>query len=93
MRYFKLIATFIMISALVVSCTQKKKEMTVEDFAKIDIEITTTDQKPESIEKVAKKYGYTLEQYKKFAKKVEDDTSLQEKLGEIRLGEQKGDQK
>ena len=63
--------------------------MTLDDFAKIDIEITTTDMTEISIEKVAKKYGYTLEQYKELSEKVKKDPKLQEKLGEIRLGEQK----
>jgi hypothetical protein len=78
-----------MAAALTFSCGKKNKEMTVQDFAKIDIEITTTDQKPETIEQIAGKYGYTLDQYKKFAEKVENDTAIQEELGKIRLGEQK----
>lgn len=69
--------------ATVFAC--KAKEMTVEDFAKIDMEIIATDMKPESIASVAKKYGYTLEQYKAFEEKIQKDTTLQEKLGEIRL--------
>jgi hypothetical protein len=63
--------------------------MTVEDFVKIDMEITTSDQKPETIEAITKRYGYTLEQYREFDKKVQTDEALQKKLGEIRLGEQK----
>ena len=89
MRYLKQLPIILLAAALILSCGTKKKEMTVQDFAKIDIEITGTDQKPESIEKVAQKYGYTLEQYQNFAEKVEKDQSLQDKLGEIRLGEQK----
>ena len=69
--------------ATVFAC--KAKEMTVEDFAKIDMEIIATDMKPESITEVAKKYGYTLDQYKAFEEKIQKDTALQEKLGEIRL--------
>ena len=63
----------------------KAKEMTLEDFARIDIEITSTDMKPESVAKVAEKYGYTLEQYRAFEEKIRNDQALQEKLGEIRL--------
>jgi DNA-directed RNA polymerase sigma subunit (sigma70/sigma32) len=82
----------ILAAALAFSCAKKKKEMTVEDFARIDMEITTTDQKPETIKAVAEKYGYTFEQYRDFDTRVQNDTSLQEKLGEIRLGDQKKEQ-
>jgi len=89
MRHLTVLFTIIMAAALTFSCGKKNQEMTVQDFAKIDIEITTTDQKPETIEKITGKYGYTLDQYKKFAEKVENDVTLQEELGKIRLGEQK----
>ena len=49
------------------------------------MEITATDMKPESIADVAKKYGYTMEQYKTFEDRIQKDSALQEKLGEIRL--------
>ena len=92
MRYLKLFAVLILASALVISCKKAQKEMTLEDFAKIDLEITTTDQKPETIDKIAQKYGYTLKDYQGFAEKVEKDPKLKEQLGDISLDSQK-DQK
>ncbi len=89
MKYLRLLAIAIMVCALMVSCGKKKGEMTVEDFSKIEMETITTDMKPETIETVAKKYGYTLKQYKDFEEKVQQDPKLQEKLGEIRLQKQK----
>ncbi len=55
---------------------------------KIDMEITATDQKPESKSAIAKKYGYTLEQYEDFAKKVEKDPKLKEQIGDLILKNQ-----
>jgi ABC-type metal ion transport system substrate-binding protein len=92
MRYAKSIIIMIIAAALAFSCAKKKKDMTVEDFLKIDMEITTSDQKPETIKAISEKYGYTFEQYKDFDTRVQNDTALQEKLGEIRLGEQKKEQ-
>lgn len=89
MRNIISITTSLVLALSLFACTQKKKEMTVKDFARIDIEITKTDLKPESKRKIAEKYGYTLEQYESFANRVEKDTKLQEKLGEIRLKDQK----
>ncbi|MCU0849134.1 MAG: hypothetical protein MUD12_14735 [Spirochaetes bacterium] len=88
MRQFTAFIAISAIAFVLISCGQKK-EMSIEDFAKIDLEMISTDQKPESKEVVAKKYGYTLKQYQEFADKVDRDTKLQEKLGEIRLGDMK----
>lgn len=93
MKLIKLFAVILCVSALVVSCKPKAKDMTIEDYSKIDMEVTATDMKPESIETIAKKYGYTLDQYKKFSEKVEKDQKLQEKLGEIRLKDQEKEPK
>ena len=41
MRIIRIALTLIMVSALAVSCV-KKKEMTMEDFVKIDLQITPT---------------------------------------------------
>ena len=76
-----------MASTLIFSCT-KKKEMTMEDFVKIDLQITPTMEK-EDIETIAKKYGYSYEQYKEFADMVEKDPKLQEQRGDVRLKDQK----
>jgi len=76
-----------MASTLIFSCT-KKKEMTMEDFVKIDLQITPTMEKGD-IETIAKKYGYSYEQYKEFADMVEKDPKLQEQRGDVRLKEQK----
>jgi len=75
--------------AVAFSCTQGKKQMTIEDYYKIDTEVITTDMKPESIKKVSEKYGFTPAQYEEFSNRVAADPELMEKLGRIRLGEQK----
>lgn len=79
------LAAIALIAVFATALGCKAKEMTVEDFARIDMEITATDMKPESIGEITKKYGYTLEQYKAFEEKIQKDSALQEKLGEIRL--------
>jgi len=91
MRHFKIFCTVLVVSAFMFSCAPQKKDMTNEDFVKIDIEMAGTDMTPEKQEKVAKKYGYTLEQYKKFVEMVEKDPKLKEELGEIMLKQQKSD--
>jgi ABC-type metal ion transport system substrate-binding protein len=92
MRSLRIIAV-LLITFLAVSCQPKKKAMTMEDYVKIDMEMTTTDMMPESKEKVVKKYGYTLEQFDEFAKKVEADPKLIEKRGELMLKKQKTEKK
>ncbi len=89
MRNLLTIATALIIALSLSACTQKKKEMTVQDFAKIDMEVVKTDTTPESKKKIAEKYGYTLEQYEAFAEKAEKDPTILEKLGEISLEKQK----
>ena len=87
MRTIRIALALILVSTLVVSCA-KKKEMTMEDFVKIDLQITPTmDDK--QIEEVAKKYGFTIEQYREFADMVQKDPKLQEQRGEVRLKDQK----
>ncbi len=83
MRYIKISIAVLILSLSFFAC--KQKQMTLEDYAKIDIEITTTDLKPESIKKITEKYGYSVDQYNKFDQKIQNDPALQEKLGEIRL--------
>ncbi len=85
MRYLSFLAIIIAIALSVGSCKMTSREMTPQDFLKIEDEIATTDLTPEAKEKVAKKYGYSLEQYQSFEEKVRSDKKLQEELGEIRL--------
>ncbi len=93
MYSLRIFAAVLTIAFLAVSCQPKKKAMTMEDYVKIDMEITSTDMKPESKEKVVKKYGYTLEQFDAYAKKVEADPKLIEKRGELMLEKQKTEKK
>lgn len=87
MRIIRIALTLIMVSALAVSCV-KKKEMTMEDFVKIDLQITPTmDDK--QIEEVSQRYGFTVEQYREFSDMVQKDPRLQEQRGEVRLKDQK----
>jgi hypothetical protein len=91
MNFLKIFISIIAASVLVFSCKPGEKEMTPENFLKIDTEILSTDLTLESKEAVAKKYGYTLKQYNDFEEKVEKDPALKTKIGEIRLGQQKKD--
>lgn len=85
MRNVFFIALMLVIALSASSCKMTSREMTPQDFLKIEDEIATTDLTPEAKEKVAKKYGYTLGQYQSFEEKVRSDKKLQEELGEIRL--------
>jgi hypothetical protein len=60
-------------------------DMTAQDFLKIEDEVSATDLTPESKDRVAKKYGYTLQQYQTFEERARTDKKLQEELGAIRL--------
>lgn len=90
MRFFKILFIIMLVSVLAVSC-KMKKEMTLEDYAKIELEINLPNPELDKIkvEEVAKKYGYTFQQYKDMFDKVEKDSKLKEKLGEMRLQDQK----
>jgi hypothetical protein len=85
MKKISIISAVIIAIFMITGCKTAKTEMSIEDFAKIDMEITGTDMTPASRETVAKKYGYSLEQYEQFEQKVTADPKLQEKLGELRL--------
>jgi len=85
MKKLSLIALMLAIAVAIGSCKMTGREMTPQDFLKIEDEIATTDLTPEAKEKVAKKYGYTLEQYQSFEEKARTDKKLQEELGAIRL--------
>ncbi len=82
MRLVKMFIIMLAILPLLVSCT---KTMTLDDYAKIDMEIVQSDQKPETKEKIVKKYGFSLKQFDEMTKKVENDNSLKEKLGNKKL--------
>ncbi len=94
MRFLKIALIIVLASVLAVSC-KMKKEMPLEDFAKIELEINlpNPDIDKAKVEEVAKKYGYTYQQYKDMFDKVEKDPKMKEKLGEIRLQEQKSKEK
>jgi len=77
----------IIFASIAISCKSDRREMPLEDYAKIQAEINIPDPAldPQLVEKVASKYGYSYEEYKDFNDKVEQDQQLREKLGEIRL--------
>ncbi len=83
MKFTKILLGILLSAGIFVSC--KPKTMTPEDFIKIENEVLNTDLKPESKEAIAKKYGFTLQQYSEFEQKVESDPDLKAKVGEIRL--------
>jgi hypothetical protein len=91
MRYLNYLLILVVALSLLTACGTKKKEMTIQDFAKIEEEVAIPepDLDPAKVEQVAKKYGFTFDQYKEFFEKVQDDPELQEKLGELTLENQK----
>lgn len=91
-KIFAVLTILFVAAALFSGCSVKKKEMTLKDFAKIEMEINLPDPdlNPELVRTVAKKYGYTFEQYREFSNKVYSDQSIREKLGEMRLKETRG---
>jgi hypothetical protein len=84
MKYLRIMIAFLIAFSLVLSC-KKTKEITPEEFLKMEDEVNTTDRKPQTIENIAKKYGFTLLQYTKYEEKVNSDVKLKEQLGSIRL--------
>ncbi len=62
MRNLLTITTALIVALSLFACTQKKKEMTVQDFAKIDMEVGKTDTTPARKKKIAEKYAQTREQ-------------------------------
>lgn len=88
MKYIKSLFIVLLAASFVVSCKPSKK-MTPEEFLKIENEILTTDLSTESTSQVVKKYGYTLDQYKAFEQKIDEDMELKTKMGELRLKMQK----
>lgn len=90
MRYLNYLLILVLALSLFTACGTKKKEMTIQDFAKIESEVAIPepDLDPAKVEQVAKKYGFTFDQYKEFFEKVQNDPELQEKLGELTLENQ-----
>ena len=88
MRFFNIIPMILLSLILAVSC-KVKKEMSLEDYAKIELEINlpSPDLDTVKVEEVTKKYGYTYQQFTDMFEKVKKDAKLKEKLGEIRLQE------
>ena len=89
MRLLSALMIVMLVSTLAVSC--KKKEMSLEDYAKIELEINLPNPALDEgkVDEVAKKYGYDYQQYKEMFDKVQKDAVLKEKLGEMRLQENK----
>ncbi len=85
MRKLSFVVCMLAIAVAFGSCKKAGREMTAQDFLKIEDEVALTDLTPEAKDRVAKKYGYTLEQYQSFEEKVRSDKKLQEELGAIRL--------
>ncbi len=90
MRYVTIMIIIMLASVFAVSC-KMKKEITLEDYAKIETEINlpNPDIDKAKVEEIARKYGYSYQQYKDMFDKVEKDAKLKEKLGEMRLQDQK----
>lgn len=88
MKRFSVMALVLVFTVALVSCGSKK-QMTPEDFIKIQTDFLSTDLSNESKVKVAEKYGFTADQYTAFEEKVESDIQLKTKVGEIRLKQQK----
>ena len=86
-KFFASIFAFALI--LVIAGCASKKEMTPEDFIKIQTEFLSSDMSDDSKSKIAQKFGFTADQYNSFEEKVESDIQLKTKVGEIRLKQQK----
>lgn len=89
MRLLSVLMILMLVATLGVSC--KKKEMSLEDYAKIELEVNLPDPALDEakVAEVAKKYGYDYKQYKEMFDRVQKDAALKEKLGEMRMQEQK----
>lgn len=86
----KAVKTFLIIitaGMLVVSCKMSDKEMTPEDFLKIETEYLNSDLKIETKEAIAKKYGYTIKAFTDFEEKVDNDPALKKQIGELMLNQ------
>ncbi|HNX25546.1 MAG TPA: hypothetical protein PKG60_15975 [Spirochaetota bacterium] len=95
MRFWNYLMVLAIALSLASGCGSKNKAMTIEDYAKIESEIEIPDPEldPARVETITAKYGYTYAQYKEFYDKVQKDSELQEKLGEVTLKKQKSNEK
>jgi uncharacterized protein YxeA len=84
MKYIKIILAIILTASFAVSC-MSKKDISAEDFLKIEDEVLKSDLSQSSKETIAKKYGYTLQQYVAAEEKARTDDKFKEKLGAVRL--------
>lgn len=85
MKSLSILSVLVSLILTVSFCKMGGGDMTAQDFLKIEDEVATTDLTPESKDRVAKKYGYTLQQYQTFEERARTDKKLQEELGAIRL--------
>lgn len=85
MKHARYVLFALLIAAVAFAFSCSKKTMSPEDFLKIEDEVNTTDMTPESKEKVAAKFGYTVNEYLLFEERARTDRKLQEQLGALRL--------
>ncbi|MBN2041756.1 MAG: hypothetical protein JW864_17095 [Spirochaetes bacterium] len=85
MKFVSVVSMILIVALCVISCKNEPKVMTPEDFIKIENEVLNTDLTPESKEKIAEKYGFTLKQFEEFEERVEMDPELKKKVGEAQL--------
>ena len=85
MRYIISFTIVLFVAVFIISCKPSNKELKLGEFLKIEEEVLSGDLTPEFEEAVAKKYGFTLKQYKDFEEKIENDPEIKAKAGEMRL--------
>jgi hypothetical protein len=83
------IALTLSVSAFVLYCS-KPKQITPEIFITIQNEVLAGDQSDTAKENAAKKQGFTAKEYDDFEKKIDSDNALKEKVGKLRLEQNKG---
>ena len=85
MRYLISFIVIMLIPMFIISCKPSKKNIDLDDFLKIEEEILSSDLTPNSEKSIIEKYGYSVEQYKDYEKKLESDPGLKAKAGNLRL--------
>jgi hypothetical protein len=83
------IALTLSVSAFFLYCS-KPKQITPEIFITIQNEVLAGDQSDTAKENAAKKQGFTAKDYDDFEKKIDSDNALKEKVGKLRLEQNKG---
>lgn len=91
MKLIRLVLVGLLAFGLILSCAKEEKKMSLEEYSKIEAEINLPDPDldPKLVKEVVNKHGYTVEEYREFAERVQKDPKLREELGEMRLREQK----